>query len=586
MKFARKWALIISVMLGLPAMLGATTFSNSAVPQQQMPVGADSRAPAGFGGSTKTVNKTYIKRGDALTYTIVISNSGSLSETVRITDTMPAVVGDSVLYVPSGISGTVYFPGLPGTIYFPGGSGSFGGSVTLPPPWWAWTGTVPANTQLTFLLRVTLQSGITQFTTFSNTVAIKSQTGGAWNIASQDTTFDPTTLVYLPIIMKNAGPPTTPLPNIPCAPTQLVDIPVGSGPRGLAVDEGRTRVYAANRGGSSVSIIDGHSNQVIRTIGGSPAISVPNGIAYDSATDTIWVTNWGSGGTGNIYWVTPINAQTFVVGSPVFVGGEPWAIVFNPVDHNIYVANQADDTVSVINPNTGTVIATIPVGDRPVNMAVHPTTGVVYVANFLSNNVSVLNQTGTLQAPIPLDTHNQPFGIAVDPLNNYVYVTTVESHDIVVIYSVSNTVVGAAKIFRQDGTPVPLRGLALNMTLGTAQGGHLWTTTSSGDYVGPGTNPTQVLFIPKGYNDGFHKPIPNNYSDPVGDGLSTAGIVVNTVISRVYVSLPGTNSVRVLADSETACFDTIRNPDKEMILQPAHTSGRTGPSIKHHSIIK
>jgi len=585
MKFVKKWIVTAGVALGLLATLGATMFSNSGVPQQQGPAGADTSAPADFSGSTKTVNKTYIKRGDALTYTIVISNSGSLSATVRLTDTMPAVAGDSVLYVPAGVPGTVFFTRPPGTVFFPGGSGSLGGSVALPAPtWWAWAGTVPANTQLAFVLRVTLQSGLTQFITFSNTVAIKSQSGGTWNIASQDTTFDPTTFLYLPIIMKNAGPPTTPLPNIPCAPTQLADVLVGSGPRGLAVDEARTRVYVANRGSSSVSVIDGHANQVIRTIAGTPAISVPNGIAYDSATDTIWVTNWGSGGTGNIYWVTPINAETFVVGSPVFVGGEPWAIVFNPVDHNIYVANQADDTVSVINPNTRTVIATIPVGDRPVNMAVHPVTGVVYVANFLSNNVSVLNRTGTLQLPVPLDTHNQPFGIAVDPLNNYVYVTTVESHDIVVIYSVSNMVVGAARIFRKDGTPVPLRGLALNMTLGTAQGGHLWTTTSSGDYAGSGANPTQVLFIPKGFNDGFHAPIPNNYSDPVGDGLSTSGIVVNTAISRVYVSLPGTNSVRVLADDETACFDTIRNSDKSIILRPAHTSGLMDQPVKRQTL--
>jgi len=516
MKLFRKLVLIIGVTLALLATLGATAVSRHTASPSNQPA-RELRAPADFSGSSKTVNKTYIKRGDVLTYTIVISNSGSVSTTVRLTDTMPSVAGDSLLFAPAGAAGTVYFPGSPGTVFFPGGSGSFGGSVALPAPtWWAWAGTVPANTQLTFVLRVTLQSGLTQFETFSNTVAIKSQAGGTWNIASPDTLFDPTTFIYLPLVFKDYLPAPTPLPNIPCAPAQLADIPVGSGPRGLAVDETRTRVYVANRGGSSVSVIDGHSNQVIQTIDGTPALSVPNGIAYDAATDTIWVTNSGSGGTGNFYWVTPIDAETFAVGSPIYVGAEPWAIIYNPVDHNIYVANQADDTVSVINPATQTVIGTIPVGDKPVNMAAHPTTGVVYVVNYLSTNLSVLNQTGTLQAPIPLDTHNQPFGIAIDPLNNYVYVTTVEGHDIVVIYSASNAVVGATKIFRQDGTPVPLRGLALNLTLGTAQGGHLWTTTSSGDYVGPGSNPTQVLFIPKGYNDGFHKPHPQRLRRPRG----------------------------------------------------------------------
>ncbi|MDH3676259.1 MAG: hypothetical protein OES12_12255, partial [Anaerolineae bacterium] len=356
--------------------------------------------------------------------------------------------------------------------------------------------------------------------------------------------------VYLPLVLKEF-PLVPPPPSFPCAPQHITDIAVGNQPRGIAVDETRTRVYVANYASSSISIIDGHSNSVIETVTHFPHISAPTGIAYDTASDAIWVTNAGSDSSGNFYWLTPIDTSTFEVGSPVAVGQEPWGVLFNPVDQNVYVALRADNAVSVISPTLASVINTIDVGQWPYNLAVHRGTGLVYAANFRSNSVSVLNASGHLfDIPLAFDS-DQPFGIAVDDvLDNYVYVTTVKSFRIETIdIDQGHQRLPWHEFRRLNGTGAPLRALALNMTLDTADGGHLWTTTSTSDMSAY----TQVLLIPKGYRSGFGQPIPENYEDPTGGGLLAAGIGIDTNIDRTYVSLPPSSVVRVFGDRAGGC---------------------------------
>jgi YVTN family beta-propeller protein len=372
-------------------------------------------------------------------------------------------------------------------------------------------------------------------------------------------------MLYLPLIFKSGPPPSaTPIPIFTCAPQRLADIPVGNQPRGLAVDEARTRLYVANYAGASVSIIDGHSHTVIKTVTHFPAISAPTGIAYDSVSDTIWVANSGSDSSGNFFWLTPIDAANFTVGSMIPLGGEPGGVVFNPVDRQVYVSNLSDDTVSVISPTLGSVVNTIGVGQDPYNLAVHRGTGWVYVANFGSQSVSVLNAAGLVRPDIPLDYGSaEPFGIAVDDvLSNYVYVTTVKSYRIETIdIDNDHQLLPWHQLERLNGHGAPLRALALNMTLNTADGGHLWTTTSTSDM----SDFTQVLLIPKGYVSGFNQPIPDDYDDPSGGGLLGAGIAVNTVIDRTYISLPASNAVRVFGDREGGCVKPF-NSDSDIFI--------------------
>jgi len=70
------------------------------------------------------------------------------------------------------------------------------------------------------------------------------------------------------------------------------------------------------------------------------------------------------------------------------VGSEPYALVWNSTNNNVYCAN--GDNVSVIDGATNRVIATIPVGSAPRAFAWNSIQNRVYVANYSSSSISVL----------------------------------------------------------------------------------------------------------------------------------------------------------------------------------------------------
>ena len=87
---------------------------------------------------------------------------------------------------------------------------------------------------------------------------------------------------------------------------------------------------------------------------------------------------------------------------------------------------------------TFAVTATIGVGSDPFGVAVNPTTNVVYVTNGSGNSVSVINgATNTVTATIDV---GDPGAVAVNPTTNVVYVANFSDNSISVIYGATNTV--------------------------------------------------------------------------------------------------------------------------------------------------
>jgi YVTN family beta-propeller protein len=107
--------------------------------------------------------------------------------------------------------------------------------------------------------------------------------------------------------------------------------------------------------------------------------------------------------------------------------------------------------VSVIDGATNTVTATIPVGNSPFGLAVNPATNTIYVGNGLDDTVSVIDgANNTVTATIPLAVPgippggSSPFGLAVNPATNTVYVASIGTNsgpdNIAVIDGATNTV--------------------------------------------------------------------------------------------------------------------------------------------------
>jgi len=119
-------------------------------------------------------------------------------------------------------------------------------------------------------------------------------------------------------------------------------------------------------------------------------------IAINQNTNKVYVT----GHFSNSVYV--INGYTNQLIKTIPVGLNPDGIAVNPNTNMIYVANSAANTISVIDGTTESVVHTVQVrGDNPRGIAINPNTNLIYVANALSGTVSVINgMTNNVMASI------------------------------------------------------------------------------------------------------------------------------------------------------------------------------------------
>jgi YVTN family beta-propeller protein len=103
----------------------------------------------------------------------------------------------------------------------------------------------------------------------------------------------------------------------------------------------------------------------------------------------------------------------------------------NPQTGRVYVANRADNTVSVVATADNTVTATVPVGGNPFSIAVNAGTNKAYVTTGTDGpgghlgDLVVIDGANAVSASRPLqqDGDGPHFGDAVNTLTNTVYVT-------------------------------------------------------------------------------------------------------------------------------------------------------------------
>ena len=86
------------------------------------------------------------------------------------------------------------------------------------------------------------------------------------------------------------------------------------------------------------------------------------------------------------------------------------------------MANYSDRTLSVLDTRTHTVIATIDVGANPWGVAVDPDADTVYVTNSGDGTVSVVD-TRTRTVTDTVNVGDRIFAVAVDPTAPAAYIT-------------------------------------------------------------------------------------------------------------------------------------------------------------------
>ena len=165
-----------------------------------------------------------------------------------------------------------------------------------------------------------------------------------------------------------------------------VALPAGSAPVALAGTPNGAKLYCANQGNGTVTVIANLDNSILGTI---PVGNTPVMAAVSSDGGRLYVLNQADG------TVSVVDTATDLVTTTILVGTMPSFLRFDPRLLRVYVANTGSDDVSIINsdpnsPNFHTV-TTVAVGTAPTSIAPLPDGTRAYVANRDSNNVSVLD---------------------------------------------------------------------------------------------------------------------------------------------------------------------------------------------------
>jgi 6-phosphogluconolactonase len=122
-----------------------------------------------------------------------------------------------------------------------------------------------------------------------------------------------------------------------------------------------------------------------------------------------------------------------VVGAPFNAGPSPVSIVAHPSGKFVYVANAAENDISLFDIDSTTrelkeVMPRTPAGASPNALAIDSTGSFLFAANRLSNDISVYSINsgdGTLQASgTPVPTGLAPVSILLTPSNKYLYVAS------------------------------------------------------------------------------------------------------------------------------------------------------------------
>jgi YVTN family beta-propeller protein len=216
------------------------------------------------------------------------------------------------------------------------------------------------------------------------------------------------------------------------APPVQATLTLGNNTEGIAIDPALAKAYVTNFNDGTVSVVDITTLTVQATI---PVGTNPRRIIADAATHLVYLTNSTTPGA-----VTVIDGNTNGIVAVIGVGNDPRGITSNFFIGEVYVANNASNTISVISTASNTVIATIPVGKSPSAPTSNDILRKLYVTNSNDDTVSSIDENShTVLATIAVG--NTPITPTIDALHSRVYINNVVDKNVSVIDSTTDTVV-------------------------------------------------------------------------------------------------------------------------------------------------
>ena len=247
-------------------------------------------------------------------------------------------------------------------------------------------------------------------------------------------------------------------------------IAVGQAPNCLVVDRRLNRIYVANAGSGNISVIDGTTDHVVKTL---PGEKHPYAIGFDSALHRAYVTNTYSNkvtvidtpptALSSCRWAPRIMLrQTHTAGghssSATKTRPSPcWMLRMRSVTkilasrtHGdsqsmkqrgiVYVTEIGKNMLIAYHEESGKTDA-VPTGAMPDAVAIDEAANRIYVANYVGDSVTVIDGA-TMKPVATVAAGHHPQALAVDGKRHRIFVANTHSNNVTVIDGATNRVLG------------------------------------------------------------------------------------------------------------------------------------------------
>ncbi|MCM5705408.1 YncE family protein [Larsenimonas salina] len=162
--------------------------------------------------------------------------------------------------------------------------------------------------------------------------------------------------------------------------------------------------------------------------------AVSTGMVLDSASQRLYVANMGDAS------VSVIDLKTDTPVERIDVGKKPINLAVDADANRLYVANSGDNTVSVIDTHGNTTVKTLKVGEHPLGIDVDPGAKRLYVANRGDGTVQAFD-TESFEVLETFHPGLHPNTVAVDTAAHRAFVTSkaLSRHETAPAEGVTNT---------------------------------------------------------------------------------------------------------------------------------------------------
>src|SRR2546421_3505861 len=294
----------------------------------------------------------------------------------------------------------------------------------------------------------------------------------------------------------------------------------------------------------------------------------PEGVAYDIGKAEIFVANTAADTVSVISDAT----RSVVATIPLPKGSNPLGLAYDSGKSEVFVANSGLDTISVLSDVTNTVVATIQLPQRsnPQGLAYDWNKGVVFVANSGTDTVSVISDTtNTVIATIPLRDGSSPRGVVYDAGKGEAFVADAGWYTVSVISDTTNSVIAT----------IPVGALPRDIAYDAGKG-EIFVANSDANTVSAISDDTNTVIAtipvaaPGGiaydgaYNEVFVASFWSNNLTVISDTTNT--VIANISVGalplalaydggrgEIYVTNRGADTVSVISDSTNAVVTTI-----------------------------